>query len=317
MRRGRWCILGFVSLLAASGATPSGDTEPARVAIVCGTARPSQEAAAAMRAALAERGMRTELLTLPSEREGQKAVLEAVIALKPDAIATGGTAATKLILEHGPPVPVVFFMVPNVADTPFVTNGKAQPRSTGVTSDIEPGEQITWVAAGAPQCRKLAILHSERSRETVRKLVEEANRTQLQAVAIAAHKDEFPQAIAALQTSGCDGVLMIPDAGVYNSANVQRLLLWGARQGKPVWTFSENIVRAGAFAGMYCDSADVGLQAAELVGLAAQKRILRDRRLHYPRHVGRAVNVHTAKLIGVNLDQPAFKDSVARLGDER
>ncbi len=108
---------------------------------------------------------------------------------------------------------------------------------------------------------------------------------------------------------------MIPDARVYNSTTIQRLLLWGLRQKKPVWTFSANIVKAGALAGMFSDAGKTARQTAELAGgilggVAPGKIGLR-----YARDVGTAVNVRTAKMIEVKLDKVVFPDTI-KFGEE-
>lgn len=136
-------------------------------------------------------------------------------------------------------------------------------------------------------------------------------------VSIVASRDRFPDAIAALNSSGCDGVLMIPDARVYDSPTVQRLLLWGARQKKAVWAFSANVVRAGALAGHFPDSEAVGRQAGELVGQIISGAEPAELGLQYPRQLGRAVNLNTARTIGVPMDKRRIATTVKCYGDER
>ena len=137
---------------------------------------------------------------------------------------------------------------------------------------------------------------------------------------IPAARDEFPAAIEALNNSQYNGVLMIPDAQVYNSPNVERLLLWGVRNKKAVWTFSENVVAAGALAGLYCDPAKVGVQAAELIRNIVRHDEIAASGLHYPHSLGEAirgaVNVHTAEMIGAPLDERIVADGVTRVGGQ-
>ena len=129
-------------------------------------------------------------------------------------------------------------------------------------------------------------------------------------------KGDQPKAVEELNARECNSVLMIPDAGVYNVPNVQRLLLWGIRQKKPVWAFSASIVKAGALGGQYADAETVGQQAAELVKKVRSSTNPTQIGFQYPRRVGRAVNERTAKLIGLRLSESLLNADIVRYGEE-
>jgi ABC-type uncharacterized transport system substrate-binding protein len=184
----------------------------------------------------------------------------------------------------------------------------------GVTSDIDPVVQAEWVALTRPGTNRLAVLYSARTRRTAEAIRRAGSARRLEVQLISADRDAFPQAIDALNRSDCDGVLMIPDAGVYNSPNVQRLLLWGARRNTPIWAFSANVLKAGAYSGLYCDSRSVGLQAARIVRQVAQGTPPDRIGVEYPRAIERAINLHTAEMIGARPDRQTLPSDTQYMG---
>ena len=90
------------------------------------------------------------------------------------------------------------------------------------------------------------MLYSPRSRRTAEALKSKAQTAGIEAVLIKADRKNFRRPCTNLNQQDCEGELMLPDFSVYNSINVRELLLWGIRQKRPVWAFSENIVKAGS-----------------------------------------------------------------------
>ena len=291
--------------------------ESVRVAVLYGAKGPYETAAAALAETLRNSHVECTLIDIPAnDDDARRAALEQLASTKPTLIAAGGTAATSLALDTVPEVPVVFFMVPNALDTPFLAEDSAnRARVAGVSSDIDPAVQMEWVARTGRNVNRVAVLYSARSAQTVRALATAGREHDIDLVAIEADVDRFPESIETLTSSRCDGVLMIPDAKVYNSPNVQRLLLWGIRQQHPVWTFSDNVVKAGAFSGLSCDSAAVGRQAGTIVLRLTKGESPKAIGLQYPQEVGKAVNVHTAGMIDIPVNDRVFTAEVVRMGE--
>lgn len=312
----RALIVAHLTLLAiAAGSIPArASSDEPSVVILCTAQTLYRDAAQSLDATLSGHGIDVVLLELPGDDlASQPETLARIKSLRPGVVATAGVDLTRSALDALPGVPIIYFLVPNVLDAPFASHELARP-VCGVTSDVDPAEQIRWVAHATPKPRRIALLHSVRTTRTAQSLVQAGRAAGIDIVRVSAAQDAFPQAIDALDQAGVDGALMIPDAGVYNATNVQRLLLWGVRNRKPVWTFSANVVRAGAFAGLYCDSTKVGQQVASLV-----RRVLADSKpptsaVQYPEWVGRALNVHTAEKIGMTLDRETLAAGVERVG---
>ncbi|MHC4443183.1 MAG: ABC transporter substrate-binding protein [Planctomycetota bacterium] len=233
----------------------------------------------------------------------------------PDIIVTAGARATSLVLQNIDAKPVVAFMIPNALNMSFMApESPYKKRLACVTTDIPPKLQIDWIKQLSPKLKNVGVLYSSRSKQTTENIKSTAKSKGVNLTLIDTRKDMFPKAIETLNSKRCDGVLMIPDAGAYDSANVRRLLLWGIRQKKPVWAFSENIVKAGAFAGLYGKNEDIGRQTADLVKNIIDKNIIAKIGLQYPRNTYSAVNERTAEMIGISIERKILKKVNARYG---
>lgn len=264
-----------------------------------------RQAAAAIQQGLHDSGHSSILIEFPvgSDKSAQDQALEQLVNGRPKIIAAGGTKATSLALRALPQVPVVFFLVPNALDASFMApNSPDRARLAGVTTDIAPERQIDLLTRLCPDVKKVGVLTSSRSERTASAIKAAGKSRSLSVIPIEADKNDFMSAITALKTQGCDAALMIPDARVYNSPSVQRLLLWGMRQKKPVLAFSSHVVKAGALAGLHCDNQGVGRQTARLIDQVLRGTDISSIGLQYPCCVSRALNERTADLIGIALD---------------
>jgi ABC-type uncharacterized transport system substrate-binding protein len=321
LRIGRVLLVMATCLSASVAPFSRGDDPPQsrRVAILFGARESYRSAAASLETSLKAAGIECVTAELPKREDdaGRGETLARLRAAKPAVIATAGIGATSFVLGKGPKTPVVFFMVPNARDAAFMKDGSAgKDRVAGVTTDASPEDQLAWIARLRPAFKHIAILHSSRTKQTVKRFEAASRKQKIAITAIESDKNEFPEAIEALNASGCDGVLMIPDARVYSVATIQRMLLWGLRQKKPVWTFSANVVKAGALAGMYSDTDKAAQQTAELIGRILDGVDPGKIGLQYPRDVCTAVNMRTAKMIEVSLDDKVVRAETVKFGEE-
>lgn len=321
LRIGRVLLILTICLSAGTTSPSHGDDPPQsqRVAILFGARESYRSAAASLEASLKAKGIKCVTAELPKkgDKVGREKALRSLTAAKPAVIATAGIGATSFVLDKVSKTPVVFFTVPNGYDAVFMKASSAfKNRIAGVTTDASPEEQLAWIARQRPTVRNIAILHSTRTKQTVRRFKAASRKQKITITAITSDKEKFPEVIEALNASGCDGVLMIPDAHVYNTATIRRLLLWGLRQKKPIWTFSANVVKAGALAGMYSDTDKAAQQTAELIGKILNGVKPEKIGLQYPRDARTAVNVRTAKMIEVNLDDKIVRLDTVKFGEE-
>ena len=302
-------------LTAALPADPPVNPQRGRVAILCTPYRSYQEAAESLRSSLEAAGRECILIALPKGKD-EKAQQEALRQLRqaqPTVVAASGAGVTTLALEALPEVPVVFFMVPNALDAEFMQN-RARARVTGVAADVEPRAQIERILRLHPKTQALAVPCGDRTRRTVAALKQAARRRNIRVNVVEVTPGGFVEALRALDVQRTDGVVMVLDPEVYNSASVEHLLLWGLRQQKPIWAFSASIVKAGALAGSYPDSEAVGRQTAELVLSVLKGTPPADLDIQYPRAITHAVNLRTAEMLHLHLTEAALGEGTLRFG---
>ena len=255
--------------------------------------------------------------TTPSTPTPMGKALNKLTDARPDLIVTSGTKATSIVLEAIPDTPVIFCMVPNALDAPFMApKSPHRKRLAGVTTDVPPDEQLEWIVRVHGESKTIGVLFSSRTRLTVEAIRSAAKPRATTVVPIEARKDEIPKAIDELNRKRCDGVIMLLDAGIYNKPNIKRLLLWGMRQKKGVWAFSDNIVQAGALAGLHVDMEVIAKHAADLVQEVTAGADVAKIGLKYAAPVCVAVNERTADMIGVSLSRRVREKVEKRFGKD-
>jgi putative ABC transport system substrate-binding protein len=100
-----------------------------------------------------------------------------------------------------------------------------------------------------------------------------------------------------------DVVWSVADTHVFTPQATSALILASLRRRVPLVGLSTAHVRAGAFAALYSDYADVGAQTAALALKVLQGEAPSSLPIATPRHVGLALNLRTAGHL--NLDVPA------------
>jgi ABC-type uncharacterized transport system substrate-binding protein len=319
LKRSTLVVIALLSMTVAADVARAQSNQDGSVAIVYTAKSRYIRAATALETTLRLRGLKTVSIQLPA-KGGSKERLTAIEKLKridPSVVATGGVVATELILAELPDADVVFFMVPNALDTTFLSD--ASPylhRVAGVTSDVSPMEQVAWIHSLMPAVSRLTILSGDRTTLTALAIQEAAERHELGIQVMRANRGAFPEAIDALTSSGTGGVLMVPDASVYNSTTVQRLLVWGARKHKSVWAFSENIVRAGATGGIFADAESVGKQTAGVIQRIQEGTETASIGLQYATGSRTAINVGTVRVIDADIDNRHVDANTVRYGDQ-
>ncbi len=315
--RGLLTALGLICCCA--GSAPAAPPDAARIGIVAGPQTTYRQAADAAEQALREAGHTCIRYVLPIGNN-QQAMAKLAGQLREsgvDVLACAGSDASLLALQATPDTPVVAFMIPNALDAPFLADDYAlRSRVAAVAADPAPEQLIDWIIDLTPDHDHVGVLHSERTQRTVSALRSAGARRGITVTAIDASKDAFPEAVEALTQQACDGVLMIPDAAVYNAPNVKRLLLWGLRQERAVWGFSDSIVKAGALAGQFPDEASVARETTQLI-----ERILAGAQpgelpVSYVAEPQRAVNLRTAEMIRVRLREWAIGPHTIRMGGD-
>lgn len=299
--------------LAAPSALAS-DQERATVLILHQSRPIYEQAVQALCAALNAQHVAHQVAGVADDEDhARKDVQQRLADSKPAVVVVTGAPLVEAALAAKSGARIVHLMVPNAADASFAAD--RSNRVCGIACDVAPQTLVDWVRRTAPQARRVAVPHGSATARTVQALVAEGRRQGLEVVPLDVDRDRFADATSKLDEARFDGALMIPDSTVYNSQNVEHLLLWGLRRKKPVWGFSGKIVRAGAFASVHVEPDEIGRETADLVrAILADANAAREA-LAYPTHYGRAVNTRTAELIGIPLDTTKLGDNVTRFGD--
>lgn len=293
-------------------ATPATDSSTPRVAIVYGAAATYRAAVDALERKLKRNQVRIRTFELPDDSTARQELLQELRDFGPHVIASGGAVSTQFVHQALPDIPLTYFMVPNPLDLKVGKRGRKP--IAGTSSDISPREQCAWIKKTSPRVRRLAILYSERTQATVASFVQAGRSAGLEIVGIRSSREDFMHSIETLTAENVDGVLMLPDAAVYSAKSVQRLLVWGIREKKPIWSFSAKLVEAGAFASMHPDVAAVGATTAQRVlKLARGERVTS--RFEYAPKAKYAINLRTADLIGTTDGLNRLAMNVVRFGE--
>ena len=324
-------ILPALGLSAALGAEFCWAADGAKTIVVLVTPhRVYREIASSIETTFSAKGHRCVLVVLPrnpgasddpdaedtsTSDASVTEALQPVADAKPSLLVTVGAPATSIAQTHFKTTPTVFCLVPNALDALYADDGQSTRRAlTGVTTDVAPSEQIEWISKVDPRCKTLGVLHSPGSKRTAEAIQKATADRPIKVVLVEAQRDEFPKAIDALNDKQCDGALMLADAKVYNSANVQRLLLWGVRQKRAVFAFSANIVKAGALAGQSSDNAAIVRQTSELADKVLGGADTGKLGLQYPAVVETAINERTAEMIDCVMDDGVLRAATVRFG---
>ena len=296
----------------ASAAT----TDAATVVILCPDDARVLQTATAIKDLLSERGYRNVLVTFPRNLtgDGEKSVKKRLQDLNPTAILAGGTEAATVALESTTSS-VLFFLVPNALDAPFLSpRSEFRQRAAGITTDVAPERQIARLLAIDPRIRRVGVLCSERSARSADALRAAGLRRGISVTVFEAAKGDFGKAVEALDGAGLEAVVMVPDAAVYNSHSVQRLLLWGIRQKRSVWAFSANVVKAGAVGGQFADQESIVAQTVDMLERVLTGTPVNRIGLEYPQKTDEAFNERTAELIGVSPSPEELRSVTVRFG---
>ena len=279
------------------------------VLIVSAERNPAFNEAAAVFADELERGglvrSHVQYLTLAEARASNATAGQFVLAMGVEAAAE--MARTELR------APVLSVFVPSASFDAIV---RAYPRrSTSPFSAIylnQPlGRQLDLIQLALPQRPRIGVLLGSQSSVQMPLLEDERRKRSLVLIQaqIDANEPMFAKLQQLLDTSLV--LLALPDPQVFNSGNLQNILLSTLRAGIPVVSFSPAYVKAGALIAIYSKPAQVGRQAAQLALPVLQGKELPPPQ--YPREFWIDVNMPLARSMNLDMDAQALTERLKRL----
>jgi len=98
-----------------------------------------------------------------------------------------------------------------------------------------------------------------------------------------------------------DALLLLPDPHLYNRRSVQKVLLASFRYKRPLISYSESFVKAGALLGLFSTPRDIGMDTADLAMCRDEKCRNVASTGFYPKHFSVLVNSAVARQLGIKI----------------
>ena len=254
-RRATACALALLSAaFAAAASAPAAEV----LAVLSEDKPPYHLAEEGLGKALAAAGhhLTSRLLDQPGA-SGEEQRYAALVAI--------GSKAANFLHGHRPgSLPLVFCMVADPSDAGLL----AEPRLSGVVTEVPLAVQLSLIGEALPQARTIGVLYRaevERSRAQLAKLQGLLpSDWRVEAVSIEASLS-VANAIDTLFSRPIDVVWTSPDSTIFTEATVRTLLLGALRKRVPVFGFSSAFVRAGALFGIGINPLTQGTQSATML----------------------------------------------------
>ena len=221
-------------------------------------------------------------------------------------VAVGVRAAKAVASLEGHP-PVLNLLLPRQSFERLVrSSGKSESRSySAIYFDQPYGRQFDLIRQILPGREQVGVLFGESTKETMAYLANPARQAhfQLRMKGISSQDELIPFLKALLAES--DVLLAVPDPAVFNSTNIQGILLTTYRYDDPVVAFSPAYVKAGALAAVYSTPSQIGTEAGGVIqkALSGKKIILPPPQ--YPNEFSVSINYQVARSLGIAIESEA------------
>lgn len=293
------CLLlsGALSVQAASG------PQPHRLLLVLSdSTAPYQETRESFERSLrmlAGPAIPYDLEVIVPDANGILAAIPSGIA--PDLVIPVGVDATRAVHEQLPDLPVFSILITREAHDRIHDQGNA----TALFLEQPFSRQFRFIRLTLPAVATVSVLVGPRSRHLVPELQDAARRSEfeLQVVDIDSTRNIVDAFELALDRG--EVIFALPDADVLSPGHARWLLHMAWQREIPVFGFSQAIVDAGAFAGLYTTPAQVGREAAEQVVNMTVERINHPQRQwrlpppRYPAYFEVALNQAVARALAI------------------
>lgn len=301
---GRGLSVLVLACAAVSPVYPARAAQSLRVAIVLSEDGGAyQEVANAVRDALArEGGDRFRVAVLHAERDA--AGLSNARDELHMVVVTVGMRAASAVQQIAPRAPVVYTLLPKAAldkllGTPVAAKGPS-PRS-GIYLDQPLDRQLELIKLIIPAATRVGVIFGPSSVKYASVLESAAAGMGLKVeTETVTGSDQVTLALSRVLERG-EVLLGLADPEVFNQATVHNLLLAAYRSGDAVFAFSPAYVKAGALAGVFSTSAQIGTQAAEMISKFVGQAGWPEPQ--YPKYFSVAVNRTVARSMGIPIEE--------------
>jgi ABC-type uncharacterized transport system substrate-binding protein len=236
-----------------------------------------------------------------------------VSALKPSLFVALGAQAAELLVRADLTAPLLCTLLPRASfERALAAVGRKSGKPvSAVFLDQPVSRQLNLIRLAMPAAHRLGVLWGLESMGRAPVFRSLAQSRQLELVEATVGPDEalFPALQRVLHQS--DLLLAVPDAAVYNSSNIQNILLASVRAKVPLLAFSPAYARAGAALALYVTPTQLGAQAGRLAHSVLQGKELPATPL-YAQDFELLVNQPVARALGLKLDAAALREQLRR-----
>jgi putative tryptophan/tyrosine transport system substrate-binding protein len=225
-------------------------------------------------------------------------------ALKPRLWLALGTQACSALVKRSHQAPVLCALLPRLSFEQVLRDNarQASPQLSALYLNHPVSRQLELLQLALPKARRVGVLWGPESvlRDRQQGLAAAASERGLQLVS--AHMANNEPVFKGLKRvlEDADVLLALPDTQVFNSGNIQNILLTSFRAKIPMLAFSPAYVRAGALLGLYATPRQIGQQAGVMA-----RGVLQGLPLglpEYPNEFTVSVNENVAHALGLSLD---------------
>lgn len=190
----------------------------------------------------------------------------AIVGPPPDLIVTVGVEALKKTWAKGESTPIVATLLPRLSYERIVTQPRrGAARITAIFLDQPPARQAVFLRQLLPGHKQAGILLSSETKNLFNQYRHAFANSGLTLESEESERSEalLPALNALLGRSAF--LLAIPDATIYQRANIKAILITAFRHQKPVIGYSPAFVNAGALAALHTTPAQIARQTADTI----------------------------------------------------
>jgi len=238
-------------------------------------------------------------------REELPRLARALAATRPDAVVAASAAAIRAMREEGRSVPIVGFIAEDPISAGFAASlGHPGGTITGIVmlSPELDAKRLLLLHEAVPNSRRIAALavHAARDTPNVVAVKEAADRAGIELLPFyAASRDEYTSVFAAMRSAGAEALEIISAPELYTDAAMLAEL--AAETRLPTICEWADMAQSGCLLGYGPDLAELEHRVASYVARIFRGAAPGDLPIERPTHFQFAVNLKTAKALGLTL----------------
>jgi putative ABC transport system substrate-binding protein len=219
---------------------------------------------------------------------------DAPVTPPPDVVIAVGAAAARHAAKHFPETPIVYTMVVR-PDRLEMT-----PYTVGISMFERVADLVATLNLVSPNIRFVGVLHGPEHRKMIGDAIDGLKGYETRLVPVEVDDERDLPRLARRLVLQCDALWIAPGT-VTGVDAFQFLLKLSFEHRVPLVADTPAVVQSGALLAVTPDPVDMGRQAARLAGYLLSGEGLPPDRLFYPDVANLAINVKTARSLGIEV----------------